>query len=91
MYCKTKSNIYLILKKRKKKVINQKHCSFDFQVALKYGHNKFYVIEKLGSVDYNNRIITINIFRLVFWLSNNVAITYKAAWFLFTFLIYKND
>ena len=90
MLLASNSTIYLILKKRKKKVKVIKNFTFDILIAFKRGHDSFFVIEKLGSLDYSRRTVTINIFRLVFWLSKNIAVTPKAAWFMFNFIIFKN-
>jgi hypothetical protein len=62
----TNSNIYLILVKRNKKVKNNKIFTYDILIAYKRGHSSFFVIEKLGSLDYYNKKIVINKFRLVY-------------------------
>lgn len=71
IYC-----IHFIL--RKKKFFKAKK-TYDIVLAKKSRHNKFFVIEKLGSLDFNNNKIHINFFRLVFWLQFNPSIT-ATAW-----------
>jgi len=66
MISTSNSTIYLILKKRKKKIKVQKAFTFDILIAFKRGHDSYFVIEKLGSLDYNRHLVTINKFRLIF-------------------------
>ena len=74
--------------KRKIKIRGNNSKVFDLVVAKKSKHNKFYVIEKLGSIDYNYNKFTINFFRLIFWIRFYPAINQKA-WYLLNKYIFS--
>lgn len=48
------------------------------------------VIELFGVYDFNKKKLTINIFRLIFWISKNVYITGKLVYLLILFDIINN-
>ena len=86
MLKKNQSNLYLILRKRNKK-IKKNFLSYDLVIAKKRKHNYFFVIEKLGSLDFRTGLINLNFFRLVFWISFNPGCSIKFQKFLQKYLI----
>ena len=61
-----KSKYTIIVIKRKLKVKTTQSRVFDLVLTIKSKHNKFFVIEKLGSFDFDFNKITINFFRLIY-------------------------
>lgn len=75
--------------KRKTKIGGVNSRVFDLVVAKKSKHDKLYVIEKLGSVDFNYNKFTINFFRLIFWIRVYPSINPKAWYFLNKYIFSK--
>ena len=65
MLKKNQSNLYFIMRKRNKKYYKSANC-FDIVLAKKRNHNYFFIIEKLGAVDFKSGTAHINFFRLAF-------------------------
>lgn len=68
-----------------------KYSSFSFDLVLvkKRNHNYFFVVEKVGAINYKVGLANINYFRLIFWLSYNPGCSAKFAKFLYKYLIIK--
>lgn len=79
----------LVCIKRKIKIKGKNSRVFDLVIAKKSKHNKFFVIEKLGSIDLNYNKFTINFFRLIFWIRFYPAIESKAWYFLNKYIFSK--
>lgn len=75
--------------KRKIKIKGVDSRVFDLVIAKKSKHNRFYVVEKLGSIDFNYNKFTINFFRLIFWIRVYPAINPKAWYFLNKYIFSK--
>jgi len=68
---KNKSNYYfhLIIKKPKEntKQIDKKKSAV-LVLCFKKKHSKYFVIEKVGSLDFKKNIFFLNFFRFIYWL-----------------------
>lgn len=71
------------------KFISKKKFSYLIAV-IKIGKNKKKnkIVEVLGSYDYLNKKLVINIFRLIFWISKDIAICGKVVKLLYLFTIF---
>lgn len=81
MILKNKSNYVIIAKKRIKRSIKNDPNFYDILLCKKSKHNKNFVIEKLGFIDYKHKKFCLNNFRFIFWMQFNVSFSTKA-WFI---------
>ena len=63
---KLNSNKVVMTLVARKKKRNQTNKTFDFVVGKISKNNRIFILEKLGSVSYSSKKISINFFRLIF-------------------------
>ena len=58
------------MKKKPKKKIKQidKNKILLINLCVKRGHSKFFVIEKIGSINIKKNIFFLNFFRFIYWM-----------------------
>lgn len=86
---KLNSNNLVITLMARKKRSKQNYKTYDFVVGKVNKNNKIFVLEKLGSVSYSSKKISINFFRLIFWLQSKPILLGKCHRFMTKFIFKK--
>ena len=87
-----KSNYcFVLIKKKKSAKIKQidGNKSFTLALCIKKRHNKFFVLEKIGSLNLKNNFFFINFFRFIYLLRLNPGFS-SVCWKVLYKYIFKN-
>lgn len=82
----------ILLKKpfKKKTKISDRNKTYVLALCIKSNHNKYFVLHKLGILDFINKKFYINFFRFIFWMQYRPSFSSKTWEILYKNIFSKN-